>query len=170
MKPTDAAIYERAYRLADQALWTIDLQRRRLNSIEPEDETFIFRKWSDFHFFVIALTRLHRAGELAAKIPNINERIRSALKGFDAALPHLKKMRDIAEHIDDYAVDTGKDKKINRMDLEIGTIEGEIWRWLGFDLDPSAAMSASIILFEEIKKSAPLLKERPVEPKLPANY
>jgi hypothetical protein len=159
MKPDSAATYERARRLANQALWTVDLQRRRLNSVEPEDDKFILRKWSDFHFLIVALTRLRRAAELAAKAPPISEQMRVALKTFDAALPHLKKMRDVAEHIDDYAVDSGKDRSISRKSLEVGSSDGEIWQWLGFEIDASKALSASIALFGVLKNCAPLIKK-----------
>lgn len=158
MKPDSAATYERARRLANQALWTVDLQCRRLNSDEPEDDRFILRKWSDFHFLIVALTRLRRASELAAKVPAINEGIRAALQTFDATLPHLKKMRDVAEHIDDYAVDSGKDRSISRKSLEVGSSDGETWEWLGFEIDTNNALSASIALFEALKDCASLVK------------
>jgi hypothetical protein len=158
MKSDNAATYERARRLANQALWTVDLQSRRLNSVEREDDKFILRKWSDFHFLIVALTRLRRAAELAAKVPAIREQVRGALKIFDAALPHLKKMRDVAEHIDDYAVDSGKDGSISRKNLEDGNTNGEIWQWLGFELNASEALSASIGLFEVLKDSSSLLE------------
>jgi hypothetical protein len=48
VKPSDAATYDHARRLANVALWTIDIQRRWLNSTEPEDKDFPFRQWSDF--------------------------------------------------------------------------------------------------------------------------
>lgn len=159
MKPDSAATYERARRLANQALWTVDLQHRRLNSVEPGDDKFIFRKWSDFHFLIVALTRLRRAAELAAKVPAIREQVHGALQIFDAALPHLKKMRDVAEHIDDYAVDTGKDSEISRRSLEHGHSDGETWQWLGFELDVSEALSASISLFDVLKDSGSLLEK-----------
>jgi hypothetical protein len=158
MKPDDATTYERARRLANLALWTIDLQRRRLNSKEPEDSKFIFRTWSDFHFLIVALTRLRRAVVLAAKVPTINKQIRVALKTFDAALPNLKKMRDVAEHIDDYAVDEGKDKNISRKSLEVSSSDGEVWQWLGFELDAGKALSASASLFGALKDCASLVK------------
>ena len=161
MKPVDAATYERARRLANQALWTIDIQRRRLNSVEPEDEKFVLRKWSDFHFLIVALTRLRRAAELAAKVPSIRANMRNALKTFDTALPHLKKMRDVAEHIDDYAVDSGKDKDINRKSLEIGSCDGETWSWLGFGLNVDETLSASVTLFEALKECSSSIKEKP---------
>jgi hypothetical protein len=155
MKPDSIETYWRARRLANQALSTVDLQRRRLNSKEPEDAKFIFRRWSDFDFLVVALTRLRRAAELAAKVPSISKRIRSALKAFDAALPHLKEMRDVAEHIDDYAIDSGRNRSISRKSLEVGSFNSETWQWLGFEIDTGLALSASIALFAAIKNCAP---------------
>jgi hypothetical protein len=157
MKPSSAATYERARRLANQALWTIDLQHRRLNSDEPEDAKFILRKWSDFHFLIVALTKLRRAAELAAKVPEISQRMRAALQKFDAALPRLKKMRDVAEHIDDYAVDSGRDRSINRKSLEVAGFDGEIWQWLDFEMDVGMALSASATLFGALKDCASLV-------------
>jgi hypothetical protein len=155
MKPDEAATYERARRLANHALWTIDLQCRRLNSTEPEDDRFILRKWSDFHFLIVALTRLRRSIELATKVSSIENSMRSALKAFDASLPNLKKMRDVAEHIDDYAVDSGKDKNISRKSLEVGICNGETWRWLDFEINVCEALKASISLFAALKRCAP---------------
>lgn len=126
MKQDEASTYERARRLANLAVWTVDLQRRRLNSNEPEDEKFVLRKLADFHFLVIALTRLRRAAVLAAKVKSIESKIKIALREFDAALPNLKKMRDVAEHIDEYAVNSGKDKRRSRKSLEVSLIDGEI--------------------------------------------
>jgi hypothetical protein len=47
---TDAAVIERAYRLANKAMFTIALQVRRLDSFEPEDENFVFLKHADWEF------------------------------------------------------------------------------------------------------------------------
>lgn len=146
-----------ARRLANQALWTVDLQRRRLSSEDPEDENFILRRWSDFHFFIVALTRLRRAAELAAKVPAVGEGLRSALNTFDAALPHLKRMRDVAEHVDDYALDGGKDRSISRKTLEVASSDGDKWQWLGFELDAGTALSASVALFAAISQCASLV-------------
>ena len=49
---TDAAVIERAYRLANKAMFTIALQVRRLDFFEPEDETFVFRKHADWEFLI----------------------------------------------------------------------------------------------------------------------
>ena len=85
-------------------MWTIDLQCRRLRSSEREDNIFVFRKWADFDFLIVALTRLRRAAKLASDIPEIRELIIPALNAFDLALPGLKKLRNVAEHIDEYAI------------------------------------------------------------------
>ena len=93
---------------------------RGLKTSEPEDGEFIFRRWADFHFLIVALTRLRRATTLAAKVPTLTSAMQNALTNFDAALPTLKKMRDIAEHFDDYATDRGRDSSISRGTLEVG--------------------------------------------------
>ena len=54
---TDASIIERAYRLANKAMFTIALQVRRLDSREPEDETFVFGKHADLESSHIAKCR-----------------------------------------------------------------------------------------------------------------
>jgi hypothetical protein len=45
-----AATVERAHSLATEAIYMVALQRRRLRSAEPEDETLVFRRWADFQF------------------------------------------------------------------------------------------------------------------------
>lgn len=152
MKPSDAATYERARQLANVALWTIDIQRRRLNSTEPEDKDFPLRSWSDFQFLIVALIRLRRAAELAAKVPSIESSMRIALRNFDSVLPHLKTMRDVAEHIDDYGIDVGKNKNISRKSLEVSSWDNRNWSWLGFETDIDAALLAGVQLFEALKE------------------
>jgi hypothetical protein len=96
--------------MADVAMWSIELQCRRLEAVEPEDGEFVLRKWADFDFLIVALTRLRRATRLAARIPQLQASLGTALVQFDKALPDLKKMRDVSEHIDDYAIDQGRQK------------------------------------------------------------
>ncbi len=151
MEPTIEATYERARRLANQAMWTMSLQSRRLKTTEPEDEEFISRRWSDFHFLIVALTRLRRAATLATKVPGITSNIKNALKEFDLKLPNLKTMRDVSEHIDDYAVDNGRNKDISRKCLEVLTYNTTTFEWLGFQLDTEDAIKASQKLFNAIR-------------------
>ncbi len=127
MIPTPEATYERARRLANTAMWTISLQRRRINSVEPEDDDFKLRIFADIDFLIVALTRLRRAAELASKVKEIEPHIRASLVEFDKALPDLKTMRDTAEHFDDYSIDKGNNKKLSRKSLEVKTLSNTVF-------------------------------------------
>jgi len=156
--PTSESTYWRARRLANVSLWAIELQCRRLRSTEPEDDTFVFRKWADFDFLIVALTRLRRAAKLAAKLPEIQSELVPAIKDFDSGLPHLKKMRDVAEHIDDYAVDKGRETSVQRYGLEVSSLyddeEGIALEWLGHALNSDMALTKSRNLFAVIQKAS----------------
>jgi hypothetical protein len=154
--PTGAATYERARRRANIAVWTIHLQCRRLTSAEPEDGEFLFRKWADFDFLVVALSRLRRAAALATRVPEVAPRLTPALARFDSALPFLKTMRDVAEHFDDYAVDRGRKSEIHRTELEVSgmSMDGTTLEWLGGSLNIEEASAASDNLFAQIKEAA----------------
>lgn len=160
--PSGAATYERARRLANLAVWTIKLQRRRLRTAEPEDGEFLFRRWSDFQFLIVALARLRRAATLAASVPPIATAMAEALKMFDEALPWLRVMRNVGEHIDEYAVDAEKrhHKQIRRGMLEVGFISETTFRWLGddtegkeqqYELNTDEAVAAAQHLFDTIR-------------------
>ena len=120
-----AATYERARRLANVAMWSIELQCRRLEAVEPEDAGLVLRRWADFDFLIVALSRLRRATGLAAKVPQLRASLDTALERFDKALPDLKKMRDVAEHVDDYALDRGRQKAVGRQASEVSTMEAD---------------------------------------------
>jgi hypothetical protein len=154
--PTSAATYERARRLANASMFAVDLQVRRLQSAEPEDGRFVFREWFDFDSLVVALTRLRRAAVLAANIPEIEPPMKGALKEFDSSLPALKRLRDVAEHFDDYAVDKGRNRAVGRKDLEVSDIDldGPTLSWLGVQLNASAARDAAAQLFSAIRAAA----------------
>lgn len=78
---------------------------------------------------------------------------------FDAALPSLKQQRDIAEHIDDYAVDSSRrhDKSVGRMQVEVGVLEDESWTWLGQEFNIGTALSAGEALFAAITRAGTFL-------------
>ena len=153
-RPADGATYERARRRANFLMWTVALQRRRLKTNEPEDDEFIFRRWADRDFLVVALTRLRRAAILAAKVPALTGAMQKALTNFDAALPTLKKVRDVSEHFDDYAMDRGHDRRISRMSLESDVIDD------GFQRYADAAVLAAEELFKDIQQAASLITRR----------
>jgi hypothetical protein len=138
------------------AVWAVHLQCRRLRSTEPEDAAFVFRKWADFDFLVISLTRLRRTANLAAAVPELKLSLVAAIEQFDRALPGLKSIRDVAEHIDEYALDQGRTKSIARQSLEVSTLEeeGPTLHWLGSRLNAREALQVSQHLFEAIKAAA----------------
>jgi len=137
-------------------MWSIELQCRRLGDVEPEDTEFVLRRWADFDFLIVALTRLRRATSLAAKIPQLQASLDTALVEFDKALPDLKKMRDVAEHADDYALDHGRQKTVARQSLGVSTIEadGPTLCWLQARLNAREACRASRALFAALKEAS----------------
>lgn len=158
-KPTAPAIYERARRLANIAVWSVQLQCRRLQSAEPEDATFVFRKWADFDFLIVALTRLRRAASLAAGIPELQASLLAAIEQINRALPGIKDARDVAEHVDEYAIDQGRKKSVARQSLETSTMEedGPTRHWIGTRTNAREALAASQALFLAITEASRLL-------------
>jgi hypothetical protein len=151
MKASAAATYERSRRLANVAIFAVDLQVRRLTDSGFEDGEFVSRRWSDFDFLVVAITRLRRAAGIAAEIPEIKPQISDAIAEFGKALPSLKRFRDVAEHVDDYALNRGR-HAVARQQLEVSCISGDgpTLEWLGHQLNASEALRASRRLFRAI--------------------
>lgn len=152
--PSDAALLERAFSLVNQAMFTVALQRRRVRSEEPEDKVFVFRHWADLQFLIVALRRLRRAAELASRVP-AGSSLREALRGFDHALPGLSVMRNVGEHIDDYAVDNTKrrHKSVDRRSLQVGQWDGATYTWLNFSLNVDDAHAAAFALYSAVKRA-----------------
>ena len=129
----DAVVLERAWSLVNEAMFTIALQHRRLHSIEPEDDIFILRWWADLQLLIVALTRVRRAAGVAARVPKVAAPITAAIQVFDQAIPNLRVMRNVGEHIDDYAVDgpRRRHKEVTHQQLQVGTWDGTVFKWLG---------------------------------------
>lgn len=147
---------ERALRFANIAMLTIALQRRRLRSVEPEDERFAFRWWADFEFMITALRRMRRAAELAAKAPSVRVEIEAAIAVFDAAVPSLLAMRIVAEHIEDYGVDDPRRRlrDADRGQLEVSTWGSSTVEWLGRELNIDDAFAATSTLLRVMRDVA----------------
>ncbi|HEV7401034.1 MAG TPA: hypothetical protein VGN84_12315 [Solirubrobacterales bacterium] len=148
---SDAATAERARSLANEAVHMVALQHRRLQSDEPEDKTFIFRRWIDFQFLIVSLRRLRLAALLAARPETNRAAIRSAISEFDEALPDLGKMRNVGEHVDEYAVEKGRDRSVNRLALQTGSFDNVALDWLGGRLDADEALVTAEALHRAIK-------------------
>jgi hypothetical protein len=150
----DAVILERSKRLANHAIWTVMLQWRRIRSSEPEDSEFMLRWWADLQFFIVSLYRLLTAVKIALNVSDskISSSIKDGIREFDKAIPDLKKLRDIGEHIDAYAIDDPKRHKleVGRKQLEVGSWDGTTYEWLGVKLKVDDAKLAANELFKTL--------------------
>lgn len=136
-------------------MWAVSVQCRRLAGREPEDEVFVFRRLTDFDFLIVALIRLRRAAMIAARVPETKRIVSVAIGTFDAALPGLKKLRDVAEHIDEYAVDSGRDHSVSRIELEAAfPTEDLTLDWLGQTINAGEALQASQVLLAAIQSAS----------------
>jgi hypothetical protein len=65
-------------------------------------------------------------------------------------------MRNVGEHIDDYAVDSPKrqHKEVRRQDLQVGTWDGTTYEWLGDSLNIDTAHEAAYALFVAVSTAA----------------
>jgi hypothetical protein len=96
--------------------------------------------------------RLRLAALVAGKARGV--KIGAALKNYDAALPFLKSMRDVREHIDVYAVDSSKrfNKDISRRRLQTGAWDGTTFSWaIGGALNIDRAHEAAELLFAAVR-------------------
>lgn len=96
--------------------------------------SFICRRWGTL------TRRWFGQANLATKVPQIHDQLGTALQEFDAALPNLETMRNVAEHIDEYAFGEGQDSSICRKSLVVASLNGEMWKWLDFEIDVGKAL------------------------------
>ena len=136
-------ILERGFRLMNEHMHALALQRRRVSSTEPEDRVFLFRTWSDLRFLIIALNWLRRDAKIVATAAGDPE-FEIAIAEFEKGVP-FKILRDVGEHMDDYAIDSKKRrvKSISPNALECGTWDGTTFSWLGESLNVDTALEAA---------------------------
>lgn len=150
--PSEGAILERSFSFCNEAMHTISLQVRRLQSTEPEDSQFIFRKWADLRFLILSLDRLYKSSGIALNVKSISNDVKKARDEFQKSMPFLKNLRDVGEHFDSYSMDNGRLKNISRGDLQVGTWkrDGTWFNWLGEEINVIECENAAIILFQRI--------------------
>jgi DDE superfamily endonuclease len=96
---------------------------------------------------------VHRATRLGCRRSlNMRIGITTAIQEFDKALPDLAKMRNVGEHIDDYAADDPKrrHRDVGRGQLQVGSWDPPVFSWVG-DLDIDLTLKASGELFVAVK-------------------
>jgi hypothetical protein len=149
----EAITLDRTFSFANEAMFTVVLQLRRVASDEPEDKEFVFRRWADWQFLIVALRRLQRAAELGATTPTGAKVITAALVQFRSQIPGLTTMRNVAEHIDSYAVDDPKrhHKSVDRWQLQVGQLSSDEYVWLGHTLNAAHVKATAEALFVAVR-------------------
>ena len=154
---SEAAVVERAKSLANRWMWAVSLQHDRITRPRPQDKEFhpfgggTFDE-ADVHFLVIALWRLRTVATTVEHVPQVWDSVRNAIKAFDDRLPWLKRLRDVFEHLEDYAVDsTLRRTDTSRRELQVWAGSKKGIQWLGYDVDWKEALSAAQDLYHAVK-------------------
>ena len=153
----EAAVVERAKSLARQWMWAVSLQHDRISRPRPQDKAFhpfgvdAFNE-ADVHFLVIALRRLRTVAATLEHAPQMWDSVRSAIQAFDARLPWLRRLRDVFEHLEDYAVDSNlRRSSTSRRELQVWSFGEHGMQWLGYDVDWKEALLAAEDLYGAMK-------------------
>jgi hypothetical protein len=141
------AIYEDARNMANIAVWGVQLQISRLKKSENEIEEFVMQQVIDFHFLIIILSRLNLAAEMVSKIYDL----KIAIKKFNESVPDLKAIRNVLEHIDEYRISQGRNKKVPICSFQTICFGNDGVQWAGFEIKFDEAMRASEELFSLIQ-------------------
>lgn len=149
--PSPETILDRALTFALEGLQAADVQLQRARQDGSLGPGGAFVWWIDLQFFIVALRRLRRAAELALRVPDQRPAIERAIKAFDDALPDLPLLRNVGEHIDEYAVGEGFDSSVRWQQLQVGGWDGDTFEWLGTKLHADEAMEAARKLVSEIE-------------------
>lgn len=65
--------------------------------------------------------------------------------------PTFRRCETSGEHIDEYAIEKGRDRNVNRRALQAGSFGKVTLDWLGGRLDADAALAAAEALHRAIK-------------------
>lgn len=149
--PSPETILERSLTFALEGLQAADVQLQRARQEPSSEPGGAFLWWIDLQFFIVGLRRLRRAAELALRVQGQRPAIQGAIAAFDEALPDLLLLRNVGEHIDEYALGEGRDSSVRWRQLQVGGWDGVTFDWLGTKLDAEKAMEASRSLVSEIE-------------------
>lgn len=150
--PTKLAVLQRAARLANDAAMAIKMQFDRIDGGPPTgDPNGFWKVLIDVDFLITALWRMQLAGRLTQSA--LGQRW-APLDAFSAALPDLKLMRDVTQHIHEYGTDsdTRHNRAVGRRALEVKSLGKDVFNWLGGTLDFNKAAQASSDLLSAIRR------------------
>ena len=170
---SEAAIVERAKSMANQWMWAVSLQHDRITTPRPQDKTFHpfgiegFNE-ADVHFLVIALLRIRRVATTIEHVPQQWPSVRRAIEIFDARLPWLKHLRDVFEHLEDYAVDSNRRRsRTSRRELQVWSSSESGMHWLGHNVDWEEGKLAAEDLYAAVKAPYDSLASKEGQPNAP---
>lgn len=153
---SEAAIVERAKSMGVEWMWAVSLQYDRITRPRPQDKAFHQFGSDDFveadvHFLVIALRRLRTVASTLEHAPKQWDAVRDAIQKFDARLPWLKRLRDVFEHLEDYAVDSDRRRtRSSRKELQVWVRGEKGLQWLGYDVNWHEAKLAAEDLYSAV--------------------
>ncbi len=161
-KPKPSAILRRAASVANDAAVAIEMQLGRIrDGFASRDPDAFWTVQIDIEFLISSLWKMRLAGKLARSVLGQSW---TALSEFDRALPHLKLMRDVMEHIDEYGRDA--DGRARRhYHARTGQLVGrrylhsqmshsdKSFNWLGGTLEFDPARVASLQLLSAIREA-----------------
>ncbi|MFC1731540.1 hypothetical protein ACFL6I_14585 [candidate division KSB1 bacterium] len=151
------AVVERAKSMANDWMWAVSLQHDRIVNPRPQDKPFhpfgmLDFNEADVHFLTIALRRPRQTAATIEHAPQQWDPVRRAIETFDAKLPWLKLLRDVFEHLEDYAVDSNRrHSSTSRRELQVWSGGNEGLDWLGYDVDWREAHLAAKDLYASVK-------------------
>lgn len=159
------ANYYRAKCLATEYMFTIDLQIKRLQADEKGDKVFVFRKWTDARFLILALTWLEKSVREPTKdcYSMHFQTMRTAHKRFQDSIPNLYLLRNVTEHTNEYTFGSGRASYIHRSHLQVSSLNKDGLHWLVDDkgnevyLDFNGARSAAVELYKALLEARPAL-------------
>ena len=80
------------------------------------------------------------------------ESVRRAIRTFDDRLHWLKRLRDVFEHLEDYAVDSNRRRSsTSRCELQVWSAGKNGMTWLGFEVNWKEAYEAAQALYAAVK-------------------
>jgi hypothetical protein len=100
------------------------------------------RRWVDWQFFIVALSRLRYAAHYAKRVPAVSAEMSEAIDAFTRALPGLRTMRNVAEHTDEYASDRGR-ANVERGELQVGPFDENNYECLVYRLNTDDAFNVA---------------------------
>lgn len=149
--PNQAVICHRCFSLANELVWTIELQVERIQDQVLRERELSRSSWADFHFLISAMDRLERVvGVILTSIDAPS--LENAHLRFKAKFPDLRAKRNIWQHVDDYLQGKGKDRSVNPDSLFTGIFSAKTFNWVGQDVPIDAVIPACAEMISAINQ------------------